>query len=270
MKCFHHPDRDAVGSCKTCGQGFCPECAVELGHGLAGREKCEANSKTGEELNQTLWTAVDDYFGGALLPADPVLEATRLANTSAGLPAIDVSPSQGKLLYLLALMQGARRVLEIGTLGGYSTIWLARALPVDGVLVTLEFEPKHAEVAQQNIERAGFGQLVRILIGPALESLPKLEAVSPAPFDLIFIDADKVNTPEYFTWALALARPGTVIIVDNVVRKGEVANADSADPNVQGMRRLRELLARETRVTATAIQTVGTKGYDGFVLARVS
>lgn len=220
-------------------------------------------------MNQEQWTAVDGYFSRALLPAHPALEATRLANSRAGLPAIDVSPSQGKLLYLLARMQGARRVLEIGTLGGYSTIWLARALPADGLLVTLEADAQHAAVAQQNIDRAGFGQVVRILIGEALATLPKVQTDYKGTFDLIFIDADKASAPEYFRWALALSRPGTVIVVDNVVRNGEIANAASSDPNVQGMRRLTEMLAAESSVAATAIQTVGVKGYDGFVIARV-
>jgi predicted O-methyltransferase YrrM len=220
-------------------------------------------------MNQEQWTAVDAYLGKALLPPDPTLEATRLANSSAGLPAIDVSPSQGKLLYLLAMMLEARRILEIGTLGGYSTIWMAKALPVDGMLVTLEADPKHALVAQQNVERAGFGHLVRILTGAALESLPKVAAQYKGAFDLIFIDADKANAPEYFRWALSLSRRGTVILVDNVVRKGEIAKAEGTDPGVQGMRRLTEMLAAEPRVAATAIQTVGVKGYDGFVIARV-
>jgi predicted O-methyltransferase YrrM len=220
-------------------------------------------------MTQEQWTAVDGYFSQALLPPDPVLEATRLANLQAGLPAIDVSPSQGKLLYLIALMLGARRILEIGTLGGYSTIWMAKALASDGLLVTLEAEPKHALVAQQNIDRAGFGSLVHLLVGEALKSLPRVKADYGGPFDLIFIDADKANTPEYFEAAMVLSRPGTVIVVDNVVRKGEVANSASTDPDVQGMRRFTEILARESRVTATAIQTVGSKGHDGFVLARV-
>jgi predicted O-methyltransferase YrrM len=220
-------------------------------------------------MNPEQWTAVDAYFSQALLPPDPVLEATRLANSRAELPAIDVSPCQGKLLHLMVKMQNARRILEIGTLGGYSTIWMARALPSDGLLVTLEAEPKHAIVAEQNVQRAGFGHIVRILTGKALDLLPKVKADYREPFDLIFIDADKPNTPEYFTWALDLSRPGTVIIVDNVVRKGEVADSESTDPNVQGMRRLTEMLAHDSRVAATAIQTVGSKGYDGFVIARV-
>jgi predicted O-methyltransferase YrrM len=221
-------------------------------------------------MNQEQWTAVDQYFNQALVPPDPKLAAALAANSRAGLPAIGVAPNQGKLLYLTALILGARRILEIGTLGGYSTICLARALPPDGLLVTLEAEALHAAVARQNIERAGFAHVVRLLVGKALDTLPKVEADSSGPFDLIFIDADKANTPEYFTWALKLSRPGSVIIVDNVVRNGEVSNPASTDPSVQGMRRFVELLAKEPRVTATAIQTVGTKGYDGFVIARVS
>lgn len=228
-------------------------------------------ARTGDHqfMNQEQWTAVDGYFNQALIPPDSGLEATRRANREAGLPAIDVSPNQGRLLHLIARIQGARRILEIGTLGGYSTIWLAKALPRDGRLVTLEADPRHAAVARENIARAGFGPLVDVRIGEALPALVRVKADYPEPFDLIFIDADKANTPEYFKWALALARPGTVIIVDNVVRKGEVANAATTDPEALGMRRFTELLAKETKVTATAIQTVGSKGYDGFVIARV-
>jgi predicted O-methyltransferase YrrM len=220
-------------------------------------------------MTQEQWTKVDGYFGQALLPPDEVLQSALAANSGAGLPAIDVSPPQGRFLYLLAKIHGARRILEIGTLGGYSTICMARALPRDGLLVTLEAEPKHAEVARQNIERAGLSGSVRIIIGKALDSLPKLKAEAKEAFDLIFIDADKPNTPEYYRWALELSRPGTVIIADNVVRKGEVANPDSSDPNVQGMRRLIEVLSKDRKVEVTAIQTVGAKGYDGFVIARV-
>lgn len=221
-------------------------------------------------MNEERWAFVDQYLCRALLPIDPALEAALTANAAEGLPTIDVSPAQGKLLHLIALIQGARRILEIGTLGGYSTIWLARTLPADGILVTLEAEEKHARVARKNIERAGLSHAVQILVGKALERLPEVKRKYPEPFDLIFIDADKPNTPEYFGWALRLSRPGTVIVADNVVRKGEVANPSSTDANVQGMRRFIELLAKETRVTATALQTVGTKGYDGFVIARVS
>ena len=220
-------------------------------------------------MNEERWTAVDKYLGQALLLPDPDLDAALTANAAAGLPAIDVSPTQGKFLHIIALIQGTRRILEIGTLGGYSTIWLARALPADGLLVTLEADAKHASVARKNIERAGLSCIVQILAGKALELLPEVQARYPGAFDLIFIDADKPNTAEYFAWALRLSRPGTVIIADNVVRKGEVANPDSTDANVQGMRRFINMLAKEARVTATALQTVGTKGYDGFVIARV-
>jgi len=220
-------------------------------------------------MNPDLWTKVDDFFANGLLADDGVLTDTVAANRNAGLPAIDVSPLQGKLLYLLAKMQAAKTILEIGTLGGYSTIWLARALPPDGRLVTLEMEPKHALVAQQNIERAQLTPQVNIVVGPALESLPKIKAEKGGPFDLIFIDADKPNTWSYFQFALELARSGTLIIADNVVRKGEIIDATSQDPSVQGMRLFTERLAQEARVEATAIQTVGAKGYDGFILARV-
>ena len=220
-------------------------------------------------MNEERWAAVDKYLARALLAPDPILDAALAANAAAGLPGIDVSPTQGKFLHIIALTQGARRILELGTLGGYSTIWLARALPADGLLVTLEAEAKHASVARKNIERAGLSRIVQILAGKALELLPEVQARHPGAFDLIFIDADKPNTPEYFAWALHLSRPGTVIIADNVVRKGEVANPDNRDANVQGMRRFIEMLSKEARVTATALQTVGTKGYDGFVIARV-
>lgn len=220
-------------------------------------------------MNQEQWSAVDRYFTDALVPADPVLEAALQASTAAGLPAINVSPPQGKLLHLLARIHDARRILEIGTLGGYSTIWLARALPAGGKLVSLELDPKHAEVARGNLARAGLASIAEVRLGPALETLPKLAAEGSAPFDLVFVDADKANIPAYFTWALQLTRPGAVIIVDNVVRAGAVANAASADPSVQGVRKLNAMLAAETRVSATSIQTVGAKGYDGFTLALV-
>lgn len=215
------------------------------------------------------WTAVDQYFRDLLVPADPLLEAALQHNAACGLPAIDVSPLQGKLLMLLAQIQGARTILEIGTLGGYSTIWLARALPPGGRLVTLEADPKHAETALVNIARASLSDVVDLRLGPALETLPHLASAGLEPFDLIFIDADKQSNWEYFEWALTLSRPGSVIVVDNVVRGGRVVDSGSDDPGVQGVRRFSENLAAETRVTATAIQTVGSKGYDGFVLARV-
>ncbi len=221
-------------------------------------------------MTQDQWTAVDRYITDALVPADPVLEAALQASTDAGLPAINVAPNQGKLLHLLARIHGARTILEIGTLGGYSTIWLARALPAGGRLVTLELDPKHAEVARANFVRAGLADLIELRLGRALDTLPGLAAEKRGPFDLIFIDADKVSIPEYFAWALKLSRPGTVIIVDNVVRKGAVVDATSSDPSVQGVRRFNQLLAAEKRVSATSLQTVGSKGYDGFTLAVVN
>jgi predicted O-methyltransferase YrrM len=221
-------------------------------------------------MSKEIWAAVDEYSGKHLLTPDKVLDEALASSTANGLPAIAVSPLQGKQLLMLAQMQNARNVLEIGTLGGYSTIWLARALPADGRLVTLEFSPKHAEVAQANIARAGLSQLVEIRVGPALESLPRLAAEKKGPFDFIFIDADKDNNPGYFEWALKLSRPGTVILVDNVVRDGAVADVENADPSIAGIRRMHEMLAENPRVAATAIQTVGVKGYDGFTLIRVN
>jgi predicted O-methyltransferase YrrM len=216
------------------------------------------------------WTAVDDYFEEKLLLADPVLEEVLRSSAAAGLPNIQVSPTQGKLLYLLAKAQGARRVLEIGVLGGYSTIWLARALPSDGRVVTLELEAKHAEVARANIARAGLQDRVEIRLGRALETLPKLLAEKRGPFDLFFLDADKANTRAYFEWSLKLSRPGSLIIVDNVVRRGELVDDPVVSPDVRGMREFLDALVTEDRVSATGIQTVGRKGYDGFVLARVT
>jgi predicted O-methyltransferase YrrM len=221
-------------------------------------------------MSPELWTAVDDYFDRALVPADPALEAALAASAAAGLPRIGVAPNQGKMLQLLARLQGARRILEVGTLGGYSTIWLARALPPDGRLITLEVDPEHAEVARGNIANAGLADLVDLRLGPALEALPELAADGDGPFDLIFIDADKVNNPEYFAWAIELARPGTLIIVDNVVRRGEVVDPDSTDPDNLAMHRLNDLIASEPRVSATAVQTVGRKGHDGFLMALVN
>jgi predicted O-methyltransferase YrrM len=219
--------------------------------------------------NDTLWSAVDRYIQSALLPPDAALDEALRANAAAGLPAIDVSPTQGKLLHLLAQLHGARDILEIGTLGGYSTIWLARALPPGGRLVTLEALAKHADVARANVARAGLAGLVDVRVGAALETLPILEKEGRRPFDLVFIDADKENNAAYVDWALRLTRPGSVIVVDNVVRNGAVLDEGSTDPRVQGTRRLYEALTREPRLDATAVQTVGTKGYDGFVLARV-
>jgi predicted O-methyltransferase YrrM len=223
---------------------------------------------TPDETPQDQWTAVDRYFSEQLSLSDPVLEAALAANVAASLPAIDVAPNQGKLLQLLALLVGARRVLEIGTLGGYSTIWLARALPAGGRLVTLEFNPKHAEIARANIANAGLSNIIDIRVGAALDILPKLQTAEP--FDLIFIDADKPNNAEYLRWALKLSRRGTLIIVDNVVRDGAVVDAASSNPDVQGARRLFEQLAAERGLTAPALQTVGTKGYDGLALALVT
>jgi predicted O-methyltransferase YrrM len=221
-------------------------------------------------MNQEQWTAVDRYISDTVVPSDSALDAALEASTKAELPAIAVTANQGKLLHILARLVGARNVLEIGTLGGYSTIWLARALPKGGRVITLEVNPKHAEVARANVARAGLATTVEIRLGAALESLPKLAGDKLGPFDLIFIDADKANIPEYFTWSLALSRPGSLIIVDNVVRKGAVIDADSDDPDVQGVRRLNNMLTKEKRVTATTIQTVGSKGYDGFTIALVN
>jgi len=217
----------------------------------------------------TPWLAVDRYIVDTLLPPDPTLDAVLAANAAAGLPAIDVAPNQGKLLYLLALLRGARRILEIGTLGGYSTIWLARALPAGGRLVTLEADERHAAVARANIERAGLAGVIEIRVGKALDSLAQLQREGGEPFDLIFIDADKPNNPKYLEWALKLSRKGSVILGDNVVREGAVIDAASEDDRVQGTRRFFERMAAEPRLSATALQTVGSKGYDGFALALV-
>ncbi len=221
-------------------------------------------------MAQEEWTAVDRYIAEQLVPGDAVLAAALAANAAAGLPPHDVSPPQGKLLELLARIQGARTILEIGTLGGYSTIWLARALPRDGRLVTLEANPAHAEVALANIRRAGLSELVELRLGPARDTLALLKSEASAPFDFIFIDADKPSNPEYLEFALELSRPGTVIVADNVVRNGAVIDANSSDPNVLGIRRFYEQLTGHPRLTATAIQTVGMKGYDGFALAIVT
>ncbi len=220
-------------------------------------------------MNQNRWNAVDRYLADALISPDQRIEDALDANACAGLPAIDVAPSQGKMLHLLARVQGARRILEIGTLGGYSTIWLARALPADGRLVTLELEQKHANVASSNIHRAGLSSLVEIRVGPALESLEKLHAENPEPFDFIFLDADKPNNPNYLDWAVKLSRPGTLILADNVVRDGAIIDPDNRDPRILGTRSFLEKLGNHPRLDATAIQTVGVKGYDGFALAVV-
>ncbi len=220
-------------------------------------------------MSQELWTSVDRYITDTLIPADPVLEAALIASTDAGLPPIAVAPNQGKWLMILAQIVGAQSILEMGTLGGYSTIWLARALPPDGSLVTLEADPKHAEVARANIALAGFADKVEVRLGKALETLPEIAAEGLSPFDFIFIDADKGNYPGYLEWALKLSRPGTLIIADNVVRDGAVIDAANPDPAVQGVRRMNEIIASEPRLSATAIQTVGSKGYDGFAIAIV-
>ncbi|MFI8421776.1 O-methyltransferase [Streptomyces sp. NPDC085479] len=216
------------------------------------------------------WTATDTYLTDLLVPADEALTAALADSTAAGLPEIAVAPNQGKLLNLLARVQGARRILEIGTLGGYSTIWLARALPEDGRLITLEYDPRHAEVARANLARAGLADRVEVRTGPALDTLPLLAKEGAGPFDLVFVDADKVNNPHYVTWALELSRPGTLIVVDNVVRAGRVATEDPTDPAITGTRAMFDLVAHEPRLDATAIQTVGTKGHDGLLLARVT
>ena len=220
-------------------------------------------------MNEDQWTEVDQYFSKSLLPNDPILESALEASVTAGLPAISVSPNQGKLLQMLAQIVGARSILEIGTLGGYSTIWMARGLRAGGHLITLEVDPKHADVARANISRAGLQDVVELRIGNAVEILPQLSAERRGPFDLVFIDADKPNIPVYFEWALRLSHPGTLIIVDNVVRSGAVIDPDSTDPSVQGVRRFVELLGAESRASGTAIQTVGIKGYDGFAIVLV-
>ncbi len=233
-----------------------------------------ADTADSETAPQQRWTAVDDYITDLLVPADAALDAALEDSAAAGLPPIAVTPNQGKLLALLARVQGARTILELGTLGGYSTIWLARALPADGRLLTLEAQPEYAEIARANIARAGLAERVELRVGPALQTLPELVAEGSGPFDLIFIDADKQNNPGYFEWSLKLSRPGTLIVVDNVVREGAILDSDADDPTVgnegiRGIRRFFELLAAERGVDATAIQMVGSKGYDGFALAIV-
>ncbi|MGD0829426.1 MAG: O-methyltransferase [Terracidiphilus sp.] len=220
---------------------------------------------------QELWKQVDCYFSERLAPisTDYALEAALKANRAAGLPAIDVSRLQGKFLELLVRICGARRILEIGTLGGYSTIWMARALPEDGRIVSLEVNPRHAEVARANLLNAGVADRVDIRVGLAIESLSLLASSGSGPFDLIFIDADKQNNAEYLAWALKLSHPGTVIVTDNVVRDGKIVQADCTEADIEGIRRFTELLATEPRLSATVVQTVGAKGYDGFALAIV-
>jgi predicted O-methyltransferase YrrM len=216
------------------------------------------------------WTEVDRYLSDLLVPSDPALDAALQASADAALPPINVAPNQGKLLHLLARIRGARTMLEIGTLGGYSTIWLARALPPDGRLITLEADPHHAQVARTNIARAGLADVVEVRVGQALDTLPQLAADAHAPFDLVFIDADKENTEAYLQWALTLTQPGSVIILDNVVRNGAVSDATDTDPRIQAIRRGLEALAADPHVTTTAIQTVGSKGYDGLAIALVT
>jgi predicted O-methyltransferase YrrM len=216
-------------------------------------------------MSQKQWNEVDRYFADLLLAPDAALDAAVEASRGAGLPEIAVAANQGKLLHLMARATGARRILEIGTLGGYSAIWLARALPDGGKLTTLEFDPKHAEVARSNLARAGLADRAEVITGRALDTLPKLLG----PFDFVFIDADKHSYPDYFRWAVKLSRKGTVIVADNVVRDGKVADAKSADPAVVGVRRMTEAMAAEPRVSATVLQTVGVKGYDGWAVALV-
>ncbi|MEV6965418.1 O-methyltransferase [Hamadaea sp. NPDC051192] len=221
-------------------------------------------------MTQSTWTAVDGYFADLLVKEDSALTAAVEDSDAAGLSALQVAPNQGKLLNLIARIRGARTILEIGTLGGYSTIWLARALPADGRLVTLEVDEHAATIAGANVARAGVGHLVDIRVGKALDTLPQLEAEGAGPFDLVFIDADKPSNPDYLAWSLRLTRPGSVIIGDNVVREGAVTDPTEDDPRVVGVRRFTELIAAEPRLTATAVQTVGVKGHDGFVLAMVT
>jgi predicted O-methyltransferase YrrM len=221
-------------------------------------------------MAEETWKAVEDYVGALVLGHDSVLEATLRSSAEAGLPQIQVSPPEGRFLFLVAGLMGAKSVLEIGTLGGYSTICMARALPAGGRLVTLEVDPKAAAVAEENLRRAGLSDSVEIRVGPASESLARIEAAGEGPFDLFFIDADKQGTPDYFEGALRLSRPGSVIIVDNVVRKGSLIEAESESAEVRGMRRFLEMVSSEPRVTATVLQTVGSKGHDGFAFVRVN
>jgi predicted O-methyltransferase YrrM len=221
-------------------------------------------------MNKQLWTAVDQYTTDLLMPPDPVLDSALAASDAAKLPSINVTASQGKMLMMLARLAGASQILEVGTLGGYSSIWLARALPPGGRLITLEANPRHAEVARSNVARAGFAESVEVRLGDARAGIQQLVAEGAGAFDLIFIDADKQSIPHYLEWSLKLARRGTLIIVDNVIREGALIDGGSQDANVQGARRLHEMLAADARITATTIQTVGSKGYDGFTLALVT
>jgi predicted O-methyltransferase YrrM len=220
-------------------------------------------------MSEALWEKVDGYLTETVVQPDEALEAALSATAAAGMPPIAVSAPQGKLLALLVAIVGARKILEIGTLGAYSTIWMARALPAGGRLISLEVDPRHAEVARKNISAAGLEQVAEVRVGAALDTLPELASEGAGPFDLVFIDADKVNIPAYFEWSVRLSRAGSVIMVDNVVRNGAVVDTSSEDPAVRGVRELNELLAGDTRVSATTIQTVGSKGYDGFTIAVV-
>ena len=217
-----------------------------------------------------IWIAVDEYLTDRLVEDDPALAASLKDSAKAGLPPINVSPNQGKFLMLLAQTIGARRILEIGTLGGYSAIWLARALPADGRLLSLEADPAYAELARANLARAGLAEKVEVRVGRAQDTLPELIAEGAAPFDLIFIDADKPSTPDYYQWSVELARRGSLIVVDNVVREGRVIDAKSDSPHIQGLRRFFDLAAADSRVSGTAIQTVGAKGHDGLAILRVT
>jgi len=228
-----------------------------------------ATARENGAMSQEQWTAVDRYITDLLVPSDPALESTLRASVEGGLPAINVAPNQGKFLAMLAQIQKAQNILEIGTLGGYSTIWLARALSAGGRLITLEADPAHANVARANIANAGLAGVVDLRLGPALETLPQIAAEGLGPFDFIFIDADKPAYPEYFEWAMKLSKRGSLIIADNIIRQGGVIDPNHEDPRVHGVRRFNELVAAEPRVSATAIQTVGSKGYDGFVMALV-
>jgi predicted O-methyltransferase YrrM len=221
-------------------------------------------------MTQDVWEAVEHYFDKVLVAQDSALEDALATAAEEKLPAIQVSTVQGKLLQLLARILGARNILEIGTLGGYSTIWMARALPEGGRLITLEADTKHADVARKNFARAGVDSKVELRLGKALDTLPKIAAEGLGPFDLFFIDANKSNMPEYFEWSLKLARKGSVIIADNVVREGAVLDANSKDADIQGIRRFLEMVGKEKRVSGTAIQTVSTKNYDGFAMVLVT
>lgn len=220
-------------------------------------------------MSQELWTSVDNYLGEVLVRQDQHLSDAVAASDAAGLPSIQVSPPQGKLLEIMIEMMGAKTILEVGTLGGYSTIWMARSLPADGRVVTIEIDPKHAQVAQENVNRAGLGDKIDLRTGNAREILPKMIEEGAGPFDFSFIDADKASNPDYFAWALEMSRPGSVIIVDNVIRDGKIVDTDSEDASVKGVRRLNDVMAANPRIKVTALQTVGVKGYDGFSIAIV-